>query len=158
MWEFDYKESWAQKNWCFWTVVLGKTLENPLDCKGIQPVNSKGNQSWIFVGRTDAETLIFWPPDAKNWLIWKDPDAVKDWRQKEKGTTENAMVGCHHQLNGYEFEQTWGDSEGQGSWRAAFHGVTKSRIQLSKWTMTKIIQDDLTSRILTEVHAPRSFV
>ena len=87
MWELDYKESWALKNWCFWTVVLEKTLESPLDCKEIQPVHPKGNQSWIFTGRTDteAETPILWPPDAKNWLIWKDPDAVKDWRQEEKG-------------------------------------------------------------------------
>ena len=88
MWELDYKESWAQKNWCFWTVVLEKTLKNPLDCKEIQPVHPKGNQSWIFIGRTDveAETPILWPPDAENWLIGRDPDAGKDWRQEEKGT------------------------------------------------------------------------
>ena len=91
MWELDYKESWVPKNWCFWTVVLEKTLESPLDCKEIQLVNSKGNQSWIFIGRTDvdAETPILWPPDAKSWLIWKDPDAGKDWRWKEKGATED---------------------------------------------------------------------
>ena len=89
MWELDYKESWALKNWCFWTVVLEKTLESPLDCKEIEPVYPKGNQSWIFIGRTDAEaeTPILWPPDVKNWLIWKDPDAGKDGRQEEKGTT-----------------------------------------------------------------------
>ena len=106
MWELDYKESWAAKNWCFWTVVLEKTLESPLDCKEIQPVHSKGNQSWIFIGRTDAEdeTLILWPPDVKNWLIGKDPDAGKDWRQEEKGMTEDEMVGWHHQLNRSEFE------------------------------------------------------
>ena len=94
MWELDYKESWVQKNWCFWIVVLEKTLESPLDCKEIQPVHLKGNQSWVFIGRTDveAETPIFWPPDAKSWLIWKDPDAGKDWRQEEKGTTEDEMV------------------------------------------------------------------
>ena len=105
-WELDYKESWAQKNWCFWTVVLEKTLESPLDCKEIQPDHLKGNQSWTFIGRTDveAETPILWPPDVKNWLIWKDPDAGKDWRQEEKGTTEDEMVGWHHQLNGHEFE------------------------------------------------------
>ena len=104
MWELDYKESWVLKNWCFWTVVL--TLESPLDCKEIQPINPKGNQSWIFIGRTDpeAETPILWPPDMKNWLIWKDPDAGKDWGQEEKGTTEDEMVGWHHQLNGHEFE------------------------------------------------------
>ena len=104
MWELDYKESWALKNWCFWTVELEKTLESPLDCKEIQPVHPEGNQSWIFIGRTDAETPILWPPDAKNWLIWKDPDAGKDWRQEEKGTTEGETVGWHHRLNGHEFE------------------------------------------------------
>ena len=106
MWEFDYKESWAQKNWCFWTVVLGKTLENPLDCKGIQPVNSKGNQSWIFIRRTDAEaeTPILRPPDVKSWLTRKDPDAGKDWRLEEKGTIEDEMVGWHHWLDGHEFK------------------------------------------------------
>ena len=106
MWELDYKESWAPKNWCFSTVVLEKTLESPLDCKEIQLVHPKGSQSWIFIGRTDgeAEILVFWPPDAKNWLIWKDPDAGKDWRWEEKGTTEDEMVGCHHRLYGREFE------------------------------------------------------
>ena len=106
MWELDYKESWVPKNWCFWTMVLKKTLECPLDSKEIQPVHPEGNQSWIFIGRTDAEgeTLIFWPPVAKNWLIWRDPDPGKDWRHKEKGTTEDEMVGWHHRLNGHEFE------------------------------------------------------
>ena len=106
MWELDYKESWALKNWYFWAVVLEKTLESPLDCKEIQPVHPKGNQSWIFIGSTDTETEtpILWPPNVKNWLIWKDHDAGKDWRQLEKGTTEDKMVGWHHQLNGREFE------------------------------------------------------
>ena len=115
MWDLDYKESWVQ-NWCFWTVMLKKTLESPLDCKEIGPVHSKGDHSWVFIGRTDAEaeTLIFWPPDVKNWLIWKDPDAGKDWRQEEKGTTEDEMVGWHHRLNGDEFEQTPGVGDGQG--------------------------------------------
>ena len=105
MWELNYKESWAPKNWCFWTVVLEKTLESPLDCKEIQPVHPKGDQSWIFVGRTDAEaeTPIPWHTDAKNWLIWKNPDTGKDWRQEEKGTTEDEMVGWHHRLNAHEF-------------------------------------------------------
>ena len=105
MWELDCEESWTPKNWCFWTVVLEKTLESLLDCKEIQPVHPKGNQSWICIGRTDAEAEapIFWSPDVKNWLIWKDPDVGKDWRQ-EKGTTEDEMVGWHHQLNGHEFE------------------------------------------------------
>ena len=103
--ELDHKESWALKNWCFWTVVLEETLESPLDCKEIQPINPK-NQSWIFTGRTDvyAETPILRPPDAKNWLIWEDPDAGKDWRQEEKGRTEDEMVRWHHQLNRHEFE------------------------------------------------------
>ena len=117
MWELDYKESWAPKNWCFWTVVLEKTCESPLDYKEIQPVHPKGNQSWIFVGRTDteAEAPILCPPDVKNWLIWKDPDAGKDWRQEDKGTTEDEMVGWHHWLSGYEFEHAPGDSDRQGS-------------------------------------------
>ena len=97
MWELDHEKSLASKNWCFWNVVLEKTLESPLDCKEIQPVNPKGNQSWIFTGGTDAdETPILWPPDVKNWVIGKDPDAGKDWRQEEKGTTEDEMVGWHH--------------------------------------------------------------
>ena len=106
MWELDYKESWVPKNWCFWTVVLEKTLESPLDCKEIKLVHHKGNQSWIFIGRTEAEAeiLILWPPDVKNWLIWKDPDAGKDWRQEEKGMTEDEMVGWHHWLYSHEFE------------------------------------------------------
>ena len=104
MWELDHKESWALKNWCFWTVVLEKALESPLDCREIKPLNPKGNQSWIFIWRTDAETPIFWSPDAKNWLIWKDPDAGKDWRQEEMGTTEDEIVGWNHQLDGQEFE------------------------------------------------------
>ena len=106
MWELDCKESWALKNWCFWTVLLEKTLESPLDCKEIQPVYPKGKQSQIFIGRTDAEaeTPIFWPPYVKNWLIWKDPDGRKDCRWEEKGMTEDEMVGWHHWLNGHEFE------------------------------------------------------
>ena len=104
MWELDYKESWALKSWCFWTVGLEKTLESPLDCKEIQSVHPKGDQSWVFVGRTDveAETPILWPPDVKSWLIWKDPNAGKDWGQEEKGMTEDEMVGWHHQLDGHE--------------------------------------------------------
>ena len=116
MWELDYKEGWAPKNWCFWIVMLEKTLESPLDCKEMQPVHFKGNQSWIFLGRTDAEaeTTILLPPDTKNWLIWKDPDAGQDWRQEEKGITEDEMLGWHHWLDGYEFEQAPGVDDGQG--------------------------------------------
>ena len=117
MWEMDHKEGWALKNWCFWTVVLEKTLESPLDSKEIQSVHHKGNRSWIFIGRTDAEAEApkLWPPDMKSWLIGKDLDAGKDWRQEEKGTTEDEMVGYHHWCNGHEFERTPGDSEGQGN-------------------------------------------
>ena len=115
MWELDHKEGWAPKNWCFWTVVLEKTIESPLDSKEIKVVNPKGNQPWIFIGRTDAEAPILWPPDVKSWLIGKELDVGKDWRQEEKGVTEDEMFGWHHQFNGHEFEQTQGDSEGQGS-------------------------------------------
>ena len=117
VWMLNYKESWAPKNWCFWTVVLDDTLENLLDCKEIQPVHPEGNQSRIFIGRTDAgaETPILWPPCMKNWLIWKDPDAGKDWRREEKGMTEDEMVGWPHQLDGHEFEQAPGVGDGQGS-------------------------------------------
>ena len=116
MWELDYKESWVPKNWCFWTVVLEKIPDSPLDCKEIQPVHPKGNQSWIFTGRTDseAETPILWSPDAKSWLIWKDPNAGKDRRREEKGMTEDEIVGWHHWLNGHEFGSTLGVGNGHG--------------------------------------------
>ena len=123
MWELDHnKEGWVPKNWCFQTVVLEKTLESPLDCKKIKPVNSKGNQPWIFIERTDAEAEapIRWPPDAKSQFIGKDPDAGKDWRQEEKGTTEGEMVGWHHWLNG----QVWANSRRQ--WRTGRPGVPQS--------------------------------
>ena len=136
MWELDYKESWALKNWWFWTVVLEKTLESPLDCKEIWPVHPKGNQSWIFIGRTDAkaETPTLWPPDVKNWLLGKESDAGKDWRQEEKGMTENEIAGWHHQLSGHEFEQTPGDGEEQGSLACCSPWRHKSQTWLSSWT------------------------
>ena len=117
VWVLNYKESWVPNNWCLWTVLLEKTLESPLNYKEIKPVNPKGNQTWIFTGRTDAETEapILWPPDVKNWLIGKDPDAGKDWRQGERGTMEDEMVGWHHQLDGHEFEQARGVCDGEGS-------------------------------------------
>ena len=140
MWELDYKKGWAPKNLYLWTVVLEKTLESPLDRKEIKPVNPKGNQHWIFIGRTNAETEapIFWPSDVKSRLIGKDPDAEKDWKQEEKGSTEDEMVGWHHLLNGHEFEQTPGDSKGQEAWCAAVHGVAKSQTLLSDWTTTYV--------------------
>ena len=117
MWELDCEESWTLKKWCFWTVMLEKPLESPLDCKEMQPVNPKGNQPWVFIGRTDAEAEypVFWPPNAKSRLVWKDPEIGKDWRQEEKGTTKDEIVGGHHGLNGYEFEQAPGVHNGQGS-------------------------------------------
>ena len=139
MWELDHKVSWAPKNLCFWTVVLEKTFESPLDCKEIQPVHPKGNQSLIFIGRTDveAETPILWPSDAKSWLIGKDPEAGKDWEQEEKGTTEDEIVGWYHQLDGHEFEQAPGDSKGQGGLvGCSLWG--HSRTWLSDWTTTTV--------------------
>ena len=134
MWDLDYIESWAPKNWCFWTVVLEKTLESPLDCKEIQPVHPKGNQSWIFIGRTDvaAETPILWPPDVKSWLIGKDPDAGKEWGQEEKGMTEDEMVGWHHWLDGHGFGWTPGVGDGQGG--------------LACWSSWGLKESDMTER------------
>ena len=138
MWELDYKESWVPKNWCFSTVVLEKTLESPVDCKEIQPVHPKGDQSWIFIGRTaaEAETPVLWLPDGKKWLIGKDCDAGKDWRQEDKRKTEDEMVGWHHQLDGHEFEQAprvWDWK----AWHALVHGVAKSQTSLSLRTKLK---------------------
>ena len=133
--ELDYKEGWALKNWCFQTGVLEKTFESPMDNQEIKPVNPEGNQLWIFIGRTDAEveTPIFWPPDVKNQLIGKDPDAGKDWRQEVKGRTEQEMVGWHHWLNGHELSKLW-EIVDREIWCAAVHWVAKSWAQLRNWT------------------------
>ena len=133
MWELDHIEGWALNNWCFCTVVLEKTLESPLDCKEIKQVHPKGNQSWIFIGRTDAKakTPVLSPPDAKNWLIWKDLYVGKSWRQEDKGTAEDEMVGWHHQVDGNEFEQAPGVGDRQGilaccsSWRCRESDMTE---------------------------------
>ena len=141
MWELGQKEGWAPKDRCFWTVVLEKTLESPLDCKEIQPVHPKGGQSWMFIGRTDAEAEapILWPPDAKSWLIGKDPDAGKDWRWEKKGTTEDEMVGWHHRLNGHEFEQALEDGDGQGR-LASCRPWGRKELDTTEWLNNKALK------------------
>ena len=136
MWELDYKENRAQKNWCFWTVVLEETVESPLDFKEIQPVHPKGDQSWVFIGRNDAkaETPIFWPPDVKNWLIWKHPNAGNDWRQEEKGMTEDEMAGWHHWHMDMGLGGLWELVMDREAWHAVVHWVTKSDLSPSDTT------------------------
>ena len=128
--------SWALKKWCFWTVVLEKTLESPLNCKEIQPVHPKGDQSWVFIGRPDveAETPILWPHGAKSWLIWKNPDAGKDWGREKKGMAEDEMVGWHHRLDGHGFGWTLAVGDGQGALECCDSWDTKNQTQLSDWT------------------------
>ena len=126
MWELDDKENWALKNWCFWTVVLEKTHESPLDCKEIKSVNPKGDQSWLFIGRTDAGVPMLWPPDAKNWFIGKDPDAGKDWRREEKGTKEDDMVGWHHRMD-MSLSKLPELVKGREAWHAAVMGSQRAR-------------------------------
>ena len=143
MWELDCEESWALKNWYFWTVVLEKIPQSPLDCKEIQPVHPKGDQSWVFIGRTDAkaETPILWPPHVKSWLIWKDPDAGKDWGLEEKGTTEDEMAGWHHRLDGHEFEWTPGVGDGQGGLACCDSWGRKESDTTDDWTELTDITD-----------------
>ena len=136
MWQLDCEESWALKNWCFWTVVLEKTLESPLDCKEIQPVHPKGDQSWVFIGRTDAraETTILWPSHVKSWLIGKDPDAGRDWRQEEKGRQRMRWLDVITDSMGMNLSKLREFVMDREAWRAVIHGVTKSWTQLSDWT------------------------
>ena len=140
MWELDYKESWAPKNWWFWIVVLEKTLESPLACKVIQPVHPKGNQSWVFIWRIDVEveTPILWPPDAKNWLIWKDPDGWERLKAGKKGMAEDKTVGWHHRLNDWGLGKLRELVMVRVAWHAAVQGVSKSQTLLSDWTEHKI--------------------
>ena len=147
MWELNNKKGWSPKNWFFQTVMLEKILESPLDSKEIKAVNSKENQTWIFIGRTDveAEAPILWPPDAKSWLIWKDPDVGKGWGQEEKWVTEDEMIGWHHQLSRHEFEQTQEVVKNREAWHAAVHGVAKSQTRLNDWTEeVKVTESHLT--------------
>ena len=138
MWELHCEESWVLKNWCFWTVVLEKTLESPLDCKEVQPVHPKGDQSWVFIGRTNAkaETPIFCPPHVKSWLIGKGPNAGRDWGQEEKGTTEDEIVGWHHWLNGHEFGWTMRVDDGQGglAYCCSWHRKESDTTERLNWT------------------------
>ena len=182
MWELDCEESWAPKNWCFWTVVLEKTLENPLDCKEIQPVHSKVDQSWVFFGRNDAkaETPVLWPPHVKSWLIEKYSDVGRDWGQEEKRMTEDEMAGWHHQLDGHEFEWTPGVGDGQGglvccySWgrkesdtteqlnwtelHCIVHGVTERRTQLSDFHFHLFLRLGLIVDLIREAGEDSVFV
>ena len=160
MWELDCEESWARKNWCFWSVVLEKTLESPLDCKEIQPVHPKGDQSWVFIGRTDAEaeTPILWPPYVKSWLIWKDPDAERDWGQEEKETTEAEMAGWHHRLMDVSLGKLREFVMDREAWRSLIHGVAESRTRLRDWTEVSWTYQAYLGILVPSVWIPQDFL
>ena len=153
MWELDHKESWVLKSWCFWTVVLEKTLESPLDCKEIKSVNPKRNETWMFIGRTDAEaeTPILWSPHVKSWLIREAPDDGRDWRQEEKGTTEDEMVGWYHWLDGHNFEQAPGVGDGQGNLAGCITRI-RSQTQLNSWTDLRELFRHCVAEVIYEWH------
>ena len=161
MWELGYKESWAPKNWCFWTVVLEKTLACPLDSKAIQPVHPRGNQPLIFIGRTDAgaETPILWPPDVNSWLIWENPDAGKDWGQEEKGMTEDEMVGWYHRLDGHGFGWTPGFGDGQGGLACCSpwdnkESDTTEQLNWTEYILNRMAVEDIMDMGTFEDHKP----
>ena len=159
MWELDHKEGWGMKNWCFQTVVLEKTLESPLDCKDIKPINPKGSQPWIFIGRTDAEAPVLWLPDVKSWLIGKDPDAGKDWGQEEKGETEKEMLDGITDSVDLSFSKLRVIVKNREAWCAAVHGVTDSQTWLGDWTTEHCFSGILAGRGTLKVisHCPFSF-
>ena len=160
MWELEHEESWVPKNWCFWTVVLEKTFESPLDCNKIKTVNPKGNQFWIYIGRADVESeaSIIWPPDVKNWLIGKDPDAGEDWRQEEKAMTEDEMVGWYHPFGGHEFEEALAVGDGQGSLAccSAWGHKESDMTEWLNWTEVEEIKKGLSEKVKLDLQPERS--
>ena len=159
MWELDCEEGWAPKNWCFWTVVLEKTLESPLDCKEIRLVYSRGDQPWVFFGRNDAEaeTPVLWPPHVNSWLIGKDSDAGRDWRQEEEGMREDEMAGWHHPLDGLEFEWTPGDDDGEGG-LACCDSWGRKELDMTEWLNRTELNGSYSLIVITIIIVIRNYV